>query len=47
MAGRLLHALVCTNDPPEFVTELALPFTFPQVREAADPWAAVEALSRA
>ena len=26
-------------DPPEFVTELALPFTFPSVREATDPWA--------
>ncbi|MCA9544994.1 MAG: hypothetical protein KC613_11410 [Myxococcales bacterium] len=42
VAGQLLHALVTARTPPEWVTELALPFTFPQVREAPDPWAAAE-----
>ena len=38
IAGRLFSALVCAADPPEFVTEWALPFTFPELRDAADPW---------
>jgi malate synthase len=40
VATKLLVALVTTPNPPEFVTEWCLPFTFPQIREAADPWAA-------
>lgn len=40
IAARLLHQLVTSPQPPEFVTELALPFTFPCVRDAADPWQA-------
>lgn len=45
IAVRLLRQLVLDADPPEFVTALALPFTFPVVRDAADPWAAAAALS--
>jgi hypothetical protein len=39
VAARLLHQLVLAPEPPEFVTELALPFTFPAIRDADDPWA--------
>ncbi len=35
----LLRQLVTDPNPPEFVTELLLPFTFPQIRDADDPWA--------
>jgi hypothetical protein len=31
-------------NPPEFVTELLMPFTFPVIRDAADPWAAAKRL---
>lgn len=44
IAGRLLRQLVVSPEPPEFVTELALPFTFPCVRDADDPWAAAQEL---
>ena len=44
IAGRLLRQLVTAAEPPEFVTELALPFTFPCVREAKDPWEAARQL---
>ncbi len=44
VAAKLLRQLVTAPNPPEFVTELALPFTFPAVRDAADPWAAAQAL---
>jgi malate synthase len=44
IAARLLRQLVLAETPHEFVTELALPFTFPAVRDAADPWAAAVAL---
>ncbi len=44
IATKLLRQLVITEQPPEFVPELLLPFTFPVVREAADPWAAARAL---
>jgi malate synthase len=39
IAARLLRQLVLSPDPPEFVTELALSFTFPAVRDSADSWA--------
>jgi hypothetical protein len=44
IATRLLHALVVTDDPAEFVTELAMPFTFDVIRDADDPWEAARAL---
>lgn len=44
IAAHLLHQLVTSREPPEFVTELALPFTFPSVRDAQDPWQAAKAL---
>jgi malate synthase len=44
IAARLLRELVVTRDPPEFVSEWTLPFTFPQIRDEADPWAAARAL---
>lgn len=44
IAGRLLRQLVTEPEPVEFATELLLPFTFPAVREADDPWAAATAL---
>jgi malate synthase len=34
----LLRQLVLDPDPPEFASELLLPFTFDCVRNAADPW---------
>jgi malate synthase len=39
IAERLLRQLVTDPDPVESVPELLLPFTFPVVREADDPWA--------
>lgn len=39
VASKLLRQLVLAPEPPEFVTELALPFTFPAIRDAVDPWA--------
>lgn len=39
IAVELLRQLVLAPEPPEFVTELLLPFTFDCVRQAADPWA--------
>ena len=44
IAIKLLRQLVLTSEPPEFVPELLLPFTFPVVREAADPWSAARSL---
>jgi hypothetical protein len=44
IAVRLLRQLVLSAEPPEFVTELALPFTFDLVLKADDPWAAALAL---
>jgi len=44
IAARLLRELVTTPTPPEFVTELLLPFTFAPVRDAADPWQAARRL---
>ena len=44
IAGRLLRALVTTAEPPEFVSEWTLVFTFPLVRSASDPWRAACAL---
>ncbi|MEN9785792.1 MAG: hypothetical protein RLZZ299_1056 [Pseudomonadota bacterium] len=44
IAVRLLRQLVLEPDPPEFVPELLLPFTFPVIREAPDPWAAASSL---
>ena len=44
IAVKLLRQLVLTKEPPEFVPELLLPFTFPMVREAADPWSAARML---
>ncbi len=44
IAERLLRRLVVTDRPPEFVTEWTLPFTFPTVRDAEDPWARALAL---
>ncbi|MCB9674590.1 MAG: hypothetical protein H6737_05695 [Alphaproteobacteria bacterium] len=44
IAERLVRQLVVTEAPPEFVTELLLPFTFAPVRDADDPWAAAQAL---
>lgn len=41
IAVELLRRLVTRPNPPEFVTELLLPFTFDVVREAPDPWAKV------
>lgn len=44
IAVKLLRQLVLDPEPCEFVPELALPFTFPVIREAADPWAEAKRL---
>jgi hypothetical protein len=44
IAEKLLRQLVLAPAPPEFVTELALPFTFPVIRDADDPWRAAQRL---
>jgi malate synthase len=40
VAVRLLRQLMTQEDPPEFVTELLMPFTFAPIRDADDPWTA-------
>ena len=44
IAASLLYLLVVNERPPEFVTELTMPFTFDPIREAEDPWEAARAL---
>lgn len=44
IAVRLLRQLMTAEHPPEFATELLLPFTFEVVRGAADPWQAAREL---
>lgn len=44
VARTLLHRLVTSEDPPEFATELLLPFTFDLVRAQADPLGFVDQL---
>jgi malate synthase len=44
VAIALLRQLVLDDDPPEFASELLLPFTFDVVRQADDPWASATAL---
>ena len=44
LAIDLLRQLVLDPDPPEFVTELLMPFTFACVRDAADPADAARSL---
>ncbi|MEE2830598.1 MAG: hypothetical protein VX498_15530 [Myxococcota bacterium] len=43
-AVKLLRQLMTDPEPPEFVTELLMPFTFSCVRDAEDPWATARAL---
>lgn len=38
IAARILRQLVVTDTPPEFATELLLPFTLDCVRQSDDPW---------
>jgi malate synthase len=44
IAIELLRELVLSDTPPEFATELMLPFTFDVVREKEDPWGFVKSL---
>lgn len=44
MAVKLLRQLMTDPEPPEFVTELLMPFTYPCVRDASDPWKAAQEL---
>ncbi|QDG52309.1 hypothetical protein FIV42_16660 [Persicimonas caeni] len=44
IAARLLRQLVTSDEPPEFATELLMPFTLDCVREAEDAWQAAVAL---
>ena len=43
VAIRLLRHLMTASNPPEFVTEILMPFTFEPIRSAPDPWAAAQA----
>lgn len=44
VAEKLLRKLVLAEEPPEFVTQWTLAFTFDAVRDAADPWERATAL---
>ncbi len=44
VAARLLRQLVLDPNPVEFVPQLTLPFTFPVIRNADDPWTAAQRL---
>ena len=39
VAINILRVLACSLEPPEFASELMLPFTLDFIRNAADPWA--------
>jgi len=43
-AVKLLRQLMTAEHPPEFATELLLPFTFDVIRDAPDPWQAARHL---
>ncbi len=45
LAEKILKQLVLDDSPVEFASELLLPFTFDQIRNQEDPWAAVKALA--
>ncbi|MBI2376262.1 MAG: serine hydrolase [Deltaproteobacteria bacterium] len=44
IAYKLMLQLMTADEPPEFATELLLPFTTGVIREAADPWAAATSI---
>jgi hypothetical protein len=44
IAVRLVRQLMTAKSPPEFATELLLPFTHDVIRDAPDPWQAALAL---
>jgi malate synthase len=44
VALKLMIQLMTAKKPPEFATELLLPFTVEEVRNANDPWAALMAI---
>lgn len=47
VAVRILRGLVLSPEPPEWVSAWLLPFTFPVVRDAEDPWEAAVSLGLA
>ncbi|WP_411826703.1 2-oxo-4-hydroxy-4-carboxy-5-ureidoimidazoline decarboxylase [Luteolibacter sp. AS25] len=42
IAAELLHRLVTDPNPPEFVTEVTMPYTLPLIRNSDDPMATAE-----
>ncbi len=42
IALQLMIQLMTTEDPPEFASELLLPFTLDMIRNAPDPWSAAK-----
>lgn len=42
IAFRLMLQLMTAKEPPEFATELLMPFTVDSIRNSPDPWAAVK-----
>ena len=44
IAAKILRQLILSEEPPEFVSELLLPFTLDPVRQADDPWEAANEL---
>lgn len=42
IAFKIMIRLMTDKKPVEFATELLLPFTIPSIREAQDPWSALE-----
>jgi malate synthase len=46
IAMKLMIRLMTDKKPVEFATELLLPFTIPNAREAKDPWAEVSKIDR-
>ena len=44
IAMKLMLQLMTDPHPPEFATELLMPFTIEKIREAQDPWAAIRSI---
>ena len=38
VSNLILRQLVLDPNPVEFVTELLLPFTFPEIKNSSEPW---------
>ena len=46
VAYKLMLQLMTAANPPEFATELLMPFTVESIRASSDPWSAIQAVDK-